>query len=302
MTRDVGTFIAYEAWSPSKTTQELLDRANVILARYEGQGYIMTLRQLHYALNAADPGYYPNRLSSYNRLKGAISKGRMAGMVSWTAIEDLDRNLMGLGTSESPKETLDRAVSSYRRDLWAEQEWRPEIWIEKKAGLGTIAGTCNELRVDYFATKGYNSQSEQWRAAQRMAGYIRKGQRPIIFHIGDHDPSGLDMTRDIRDRFEGFLGVPIIVQRIALNINQVEAMNLAPNPAKDSDARTEDYREEFGDSSWELDALPPEYIRKLIKDSVDRLRDEATWDRSLEREVSEKRQMALIAEQFGEMS
>ena len=76
------------------------------------------------------------------------------------------------------------------------------MWIEKEALIGVIEGVCTELQVPYFACKGYTSQSEMWEAAQRLKRHEKAGKNTVIIHLGDHDPSGLDMTRDIQERLE----------------------------------------------------------------------------------------------------
>lgn len=283
---DQGHFRAYEDIKFQKATLELIGIANQIIDDYERRGYSLTLRQLYYQF--VQRNLLPNKQSSYDRLGKVISNGRLAGLVSWTAIEDRTRNLKGLRTYSHPNQALAAVQESYRRDLWADQEWRPEVWVEKEALVGVIGGICNKLRVDFFACKGYNSQSEQWRAGQRFADYTRRGQRPIVFHLGDHDPSGLDMTRDNRERLTMFAGTPVMVQRLALNMDQIEELQPPPNPAKSNDSRFEAYRMEFGDSSWELDALDVDYIAKLIERNVKTVRDEAAWDESLMRELEEK--------------
>lgn len=294
---DTGHYRSYVDMNLQKGALEVIGVANQIIADYEGRGYSLTLRQLYYQFISRD--LMPNRQSSYDRLGKIISNGRLAGLVSWTAIEDRTRNLKGLQTFRHPNQAIQAAHDSYRRDLWADQEWRPEVWVEKEALVGVIGGICNKLRVDFFACKGYNSQSEQWRAGQRFANYVQKGQRPIVFHLGDHDPSGIDMTRDNHDRLSMFAGTPVIVQRIALNMDQIEELNPPPNPAKSNDSRFESYRELYGDNSWELDALNPDYIAKLISANVKRIRDEAQWDASLLREVEEKDQINHAMEMLG---
>lgn len=298
MTEDRGHYRKYRDINFRAAALEMIDQANKIIAEYEAQNLDLTLRQLYYQF--VGRGLLGNTDKNYKQLQSVISDGRIAGLVSWTAIEDRTRNLMGLDNFSSPGQAINRLARAYRRDLWAEQPWRPEVWVEKEALVGVIQGICNELRVDFFACRGYNSQSEQWRAGQRFARYQMKGQRPIVFHLGDHDPSGLDMTRDNRDRLEMFAGVPVMVQRLALNMKQVEELNPPPNPAKLTDVRAAAYVEEFGDSSWELDALSPTYIRDLIRDAVRRVRDEELWELSLGKEMSEVRLMEQFAEDFGQ--
>jgi hypothetical protein len=196
---------------------------------------------------------------------------------------------MGYETFNGPERAIEwLRDKKYRIDLWADQPVRPEVWVEKAALEGVVGTICGELRVDYFACRGYNSQSEQWRAGRRFARYLGKGQRPMVFHLGDHDPSGIDMTRDNRDRLGLFAGYPVQVVRLALNMDQVERYRPPPNPAKTTDARFADYQQQFGDESWELDALPPETIRDLIKDAVLRVRDENLWDAALKQEAEDK--------------
>jgi len=232
-----------------------------------------------------------NNLKSYSRLGGLINDGRLAGLISWSAIEDRTRNLMGLPSYTSSAAMLRGVQSQFRLDLWEDQPWRPEVWVEKEALADVVGQICAKLRVDFFPCRGYVSQSEQWRAGRRLRNYVLKGQRPIIFHLGDHDPSGIDMTRDNRDRLSLFAGVDITVVRLALNMEQIERYRPPPNPAKVTDSRFEAYQQKYGDESWELDALNPEVIHNLIENNVRRIRDEKLWDAALAREVADKQDL-----------
>lgn len=291
----------YRCYKPKKFTAahlEIIKHTNMIIAEYESKGFALTLRQIYYQFVARD--WMPNKQTEYDRLGSIISEARIAGLVSWTAIEDRNRNLQGLRTFDSPRHAIEDVRKNYHIDKWRDQDWRPEVWVEKAALEGVVGSMCDQLQVDFFACRGYNSQSEQWRAGQRFARYIQKGQRPIVFHLGDHDPSGLDMTRDNRERLSMFAGIPIMVQRLALNMPQIEQYNPPPNPAKSTDTRFREYQIEYAtDSSWELDALDPSVIHKLIEDSVKAVRDETKWNNMLAREVSEKRMLDSIIETLG---
>lgn len=295
---DNGHYRCYTRKTFSADHLKIIKSVNDIIAAYEARGMVLTLRQIFYQfVSRIDPK--ANTEAFYKRLGDIVSQGRIAGLISWTAIEDRNRSLRGVTTYDKPSDILRAAKESYKRDLWADQEWRPEVWIEKAALEGVISTICNRLRVDFFACRGYNSQSEQWRAGQRFADYIRRGQRPIVFHLGDHDPSGLDMTRDNRERLALFAGVPILVQRLALNMNQIEEFRPPPNPAKMTDSRATDYVASWGDKSWELDALDPALIQGLIESAVLQVRDEAKWDAALLREVEEQRLLEEAVELFG---
>lgn len=268
-----------------------------LIDEYDQRGFALTVRQIHYQF--VSRGWAPNTAATYSRLQGLISEGRLAGLLSWTAIEDRNRSLMGHRTYVSPAEAVRAARAEYKIDMWANQEWRPEVWVEKAALEGVVGQIASRLRVDYYACRGYNSQSEQWRAGRRFARRVQEGQRPIVFHLGDHDPSGLDMTRDNRERLSLFAGVPVLVQRLALNMDQVEQYSPPPNYAKPTDSRYEAYQQQYGESSWELDALDPQVIQDLIRDAVDRVRDPVRWDAMLQQETEDLRQLDDVVEVLG---
>lgn len=293
---DKGTYRRYEPEKRlSPDTLEIINRMNKIIEEYEVQGFVMTVRQVFYQMVAR--GYVENSGRMYSRIQGALNTGRMQGLVSWTALEDRGRNLRGLNVYGSVADVLRAAEGDFRLDLWREQQWRPEVWIEKEALVGVIGGICSRLRVDFFACRGYNSQSEQWRAGRRFASRVQKGQRPIVFHLGDHDPSGIDMTRDNRDRLAMFAGVPVTVHRLALNMPQVEEHRPPPNPAKLTDSRAEDYIRRYGEESWELDALDPRYISDLIEQAILRVRDPHLWNAALNRENEQRARLQRIIEE-----
>lgn len=160
-----------------------------------------------------------------------------------------------------------------------------------------IAGICHNLDVPYFACKGYVSQSEMWASAQRLIRYNNNGQQPVIIHMGDHDPSGIDMTRDIIDRQDLFLG-HVKVIRVALNMDQVEEYSPPPNPAKLTDTRASGYVSKYGNESWELDALEPRVLRKLIEDTVLDYRDDEIYQSTLKKEEQYKATLDRIEQNW----
>jgi hypothetical protein len=286
---------------PVRFTAERLERirrAAAIIEDYERRGFAMSLRQLYYQL--VSRGVIPNADREYDRLGSDVTDGRYAGLISWTSIEDRGRNLMGHAYSAGPAAALAAARDSYRTDKWARQPCRVEVWVEKAALEGVVGAICGRLEVDFFSCRGYNSASEQWRAGRRFAGYITKGQRPVVLHLGDHDPSGIDMTRDNSERLSLFAGTPVQVIRIALNMGQVERYRPPPNPAKITDSRFAEYQRSFGDESWEVDALAPEVLQDLIEAAVRGMRVEPLWEEALAQENEDRARMTeLVEESFG---
>ncbi|MFD2839349.1 hypothetical protein ACFSYH_02025 [Populibacterium corticicola] len=257
--------IAYEDWNPSQQSLNIVQIASAICAEYAQQGYDLTLRQLYYQFVARD--YLPNNQRSYKNLGAVIDRARKAGLLDWDYITDRTRNLSGLYTYTDPSDLIEQSVNDYHVDLWQHQDQRIEVWVEKEALAGVIARSALKLGVNYFSCRGYVSQSELHQAALRHRAYEDSGQEVTVIHLGDHDPSGIDMTRDIADRLALF-GASTTVKRIALNRDQIDEFNPPPNPAKLTDSRARNYINEFGKSSWELDALNPDTLAGLIENEI----------------------------------
>jgi hypothetical protein len=291
--------IAYVPKRFSAASMDIIAKANAVCQSYAAQGYDLTLRQLYYQFVSRD--WIANKQSEYKRLGSVINDARLAGLLDWNYIVDRTRNLRDLAHWASPESIIDAVASQYRTDRWADQPKRVEVWIEKDALVGVIEGVCERNDVPFFSCRGYTSQSEVWGAAQRLIDYNRRGQKAIVVHLGDHDPSGIDMTRDINDRLYTF-GADVEVIRIALNMDQVERYDPPPNPAKLTDSRAEGYIARFGDDSWELDALDPATLDTLIEDEILSHRDEGQWDISTRAMEREKELLAAVSQRWDDVA
>ncbi len=285
-------FIQYKSHTFRKQACLIIEQANSIILKYQEQGYDLTLRQLYYQFVARD--IIPNTKKEYDKLGVIISKARLAGLIDWDAIVDLTRTTNQNNHFKSLKDILITAAETYHLNTRADQDIYIEVWVEKEALLGVIEPVCRQLDVLYLACRGYYSQTAMWQAAQRIIG-----KETVILHLGDHDPSGLDMTRDIKDRLALF-GTNAKVERIALNMNQVEQYNPPPNFATLTDTRSSDYIAQYGNRSWELDALEPRVIAGLITDAVDGYTDFDKRQAKIEEESEHKLKLAYIADNWGE--
>ncbi len=288
--------IKYQDINFKPSSLDLIAKANEILAEYDMD---LTLRQLYYQFVSRD--YLPNTSTSYDRLGKVINDARLAGLIDWDRIQDLTRELRGTGVWNTPGEIIGAAARQYRYDTWKTQKHRPEVWVEKDALRTVIERAVSPLNLPFFACRGYVSQSEMWEAAQRMLRWQKAGQQPVIIHLGDHDPSGIDMTRDIKERLALFRAEPI-VKRIALNMDQVRAYAPPPNPAKTTDCRFATYKAVYGDESWELDALEPSVLIEMIQAEIGKLTDKGKMTESEEIQRKHRYLLATTSRHWEEVS
>jgi hypothetical protein len=294
--------IEYKSFRFQERSRKIIEQANQILEEYESQGFVITLRQLYYQF--VSRGLMENKQKNYKQLGSIINDARLAGLVDWSLMEDRTCNLQKLSVWNDPAQIITAVSEQFRLDLWKDQFNYVEVWIEKDALVGVIEGTCNSYRVPFFSCRGFTSQSEMWSAAQRIIEQQQYGHKVNIFHLGDHDPSGIDMSRDIKERLQMFNVDPELFEfkRLALNMPQVRTYNPPPNPAKTTDSRFEGYESIHGKESWELDALEPRVIARLILSAINSRLDPIKWKNAKKKEDEARRQIATVANRWDEVT
>jgi hypothetical protein len=279
-------------------TLDLIETCNEILDDYSQQGFDLSLRQLYYQLVSKD--LIENSQRSYSRLGDVVSDARLAGLLDWDMIVDRGRGTRANTHWRSPSEIVRACANSFRIDKWADQPCHIEVMVEKQALEGVIIPTCRKLDVNFTANKGYSSQSFMYRKGQSLKWLAEDGKDIIILYLGDHDPSGLDMDRDVLERLRLFSGAHLGLTRLALLNAQIQKYNPPPNPAKVTDTRAKKYIAQFGRVSWELDALNPQTLASLIEKAVLSYRDETLWAEAEEREQEMRDGLETMADTYEE--
>ena len=310
----------------------LIDTMEEICSDYETQGYSLSLRQLYYQLVSRN--LVENTERSYKRIGSILSDARIAGLIDWDMIVDRGRETTSNSHWSSPADIVAACASQFRYDLWADQKWRVEVMVEKQALEGVLEPVCSRLDISFTANKGYSSSSAMYEAGKRLAQHLDDGKSICIMYLGDHDPSGIDMTRDVWERLALFSGVGawqadcrsqsfdndcyypggdqslddraqvllfgdfvdrFRVERLALNMDQIRAYGPPPNPAKVTDARAASYIREHGEESWELDALEPSILARLVEDHVAAYVDADLMAAAIDRQDDARADLRMVA-------
>lgn len=313
----------------SQSSEYVIRMSNQILESYKAQGFKLTLRQLYYQFVARDifpedrkwsykngkwvrdPRGTKNADPNYKWLGDIVGDARLAGFMDWDMIEDRGRDAFLPAAWESPAEIVMAAARQFRVNRWEGQENYVEVMVEKDALSGILQPICSQYHVRFTANKGYSSATAMFDAGSRIQDVLtdRDGSanHAHIFYLGDHDPSGIDMTRDITERLVQFSRLDnnddgyeaITIHRIALNYDQVQIWNPPENPAKQTDSRYESYAREFGESSWELDAVEPQTLAGLLRDGITDLIDMEQWKLIAKREEDMRNELIGFAKNYG---
>jgi hypothetical protein len=274
----------YKAFNFKADTLHIIAVVNRMIENYAAQGFTLSVRQIYYQLVARHG--LENTERSYKRIASILNDARLAGYLDWDAIEDRGRDIVMMTRWESGSSIIDACAHGYHMDMWDSQDHRVFVIVEKAALAGVLEGVCRKYDVPLLAARGYPSVSiVREIAVDHIIPALRNGQYVTVLHMGDHDPSGIDMTRDLRERFNMFIKPDVddfdaenfTLERIALEMSQIEELRPPPNPAKTTDSRFRDYRRKFGDESWELDALEPSYIVDLVESNIENFIDDDRW-------------------------
>jgi hypothetical protein len=270
-----------------RKTLDLFAAVNAILGQYDGP---LTLRQVFYRLVAAQQ--LENTRAAYCGLSKHLVNARLAGIVDDSRIVDRVRNTLRVPCWNDLPDFLETVRQSYRREKWTRQPYALEVWCEKDAVAGVLQPVTDRYEVLLFPCRGYDSYSALKDAGER----IRRAGRPtVVLYLGDFDPSGQDMPRDIRDRLTRDFGATFDLRVIALTREQVDEHDLPQNFAKRTDSRAAAFIARHGDIAVELDALPPNVLQALVREHLDQFFDVTAFAEEVAREQDEQERLdALI--------
>jgi hypothetical protein len=246
----------------------------------------MTSRGTFYAASVI--GAVPKTEAGYKKVQKALVKMRLCNVIPWRWITDGTRWRRGAETFDGVEDALHETARLYRRSLWDRAPEIVEIWLEKEALAGVILPVCDRWTVDLMVCKGYPSLSYLAEAAEHARGR-RKPLR--IYYLGDLDPSGKDIPRNIRSRLSEF-SVDYSLIELAVNREQVTAWNLPTRPTKSTDSRAK----EFSGDSVELDAIPADRLRELVDDAINAHVDQHEVEILQSVEEEERRVLLRLAE------
>jgi len=200
---------------------------------------------------------------------------REEGAIPWSWVVDETRSLERVSTWDDPSQYARCVARSYRRDFWAQQPTRCEVWSEKGTVRGVLQPILDELAVGFRVLHGFGSATSIHDAAEDF-----DGRSLTIFYVGDYDPSGLYMSEaDLPSRLERYGGDHVRVERVALTREQVRDLPSFPASDKRGDPRFPWFSTRHGDRCWELDALDPRELRAAVEAAIRWLIEPEAWER-----------------------
>jgi hypothetical protein len=255
--------------SPRKVrgiAQDTRDLRDAILDAFQDTDKPVTVRQMYYLLSVQ--GAVEKTDSGYGRAQRQLLEMRQLGIVPYEWIADITRWMRKPKTYSSVEHALRSTRDFYRRSVWNNLDQYIEVWIEKDALAGVLYPITEQYDVPLMVCRGYSSETFAHSAAENIKDI---GKTAFIYYLGDFDPSGWQMSRNLEKKLKGF-GAKIEFIRLAVNPEQIRAWNLPSRTTKKTDTRCKEFYDTFGKNteSVELDAIPPDDLRELVDDAIER--------------------------------
>lgn len=251
----------------------------------------MTVRQMFYRL--VSDGVIEKSENEYkNTVCRLLTEMRLAREIPFDWIADHTRWQRKSPSYSSIQAALRNTRDTYRRAVWNNQPYRVEVWLEKDALASVLVEETDPWDVPLMVTRGYPSVSYLHGAAVQMASW---GKPALVYYFGDHDPSGVDISRNVEARLREFApDTPIYFERVAVNPEQIESMGLITRPTKTSDSRSKN----FAGESVEVDAIPARQLRAMARECILNCIDE---DALTELRVAEQSEREVFEQLVGSL-
>jgi hypothetical protein len=253
----------------SRAELERLDAALVELVATHSP---ITVRGAFY--QAVGRGLVPkDETKGYRLVQRRLLKLRESGEIPYGWITDGSRTVYGHIRYRSADEFARTVKIRYRQDYWADAEEYVEIWIEKEALAGVVMPVVvNEFGLDLYVTRGFASVTY----LQEAAEHIALEDRPVyVYLFTDYDPAGVNIADKVEEELLDRTGwVDVHVERVAITPEQISYHNLPTRPTKRSKRKgLTRYEASHGAVSVELDAMPPNVLREMVRERIERHMD-----------------------------
>ncbi len=250
----------------------------------------MTVRQVYYRMVSAQ--VIDKTEAQYDTVCRLLTAMRRDREIPYGWLADATRWQRKPRTFSSLPEMLENSQRFYRRAIWDSQKVYVEVWLEKDALSGVLFDVTAEWDVPLMVTRGYPSLSFLHSAAAEIANQDKPCH---LYYFGDHDPSGIDIPRRVLKELQGFApDAEIHFERVAVTRHQIEDYNLTTRPTKKSDSRSKS----FVGESVEVDAIPPNNLRDLVRKCITQHIDHGEHIRLQRVEKAERETLQAIARDY----
>jgi hypothetical protein len=272
------------------TKDEMQIRARFLIDYAKAHGPV-TVRGLYYQAEVAKlPGITKDD-GDYDKIQRQVLELRRAGRMPYSAIADATRWMRKPRSYDGIEDALRSTAATYRKALWADANATVEIWCEKDALAGVILPVTTEYDVPLMVTRGFSSETFCFEAIEAA-----DDDRPyFVYYLGDYDRAGQDAARSLEEKLNRFAaerGITVIFETVAVSPYDIARLGLPTREPKRNSPADRKWPHEY---ACELDAIPPDEMRRIVKRAIERHLPKHQLDIVKVAEASERQALRIFA-------
>jgi hypothetical protein len=272
------------------TKDEMQIRAKFLIDYAKAHGPV-TVRGLYYQAEVAKlPGITKDD-KDYDKIQRQVLLLRRAGEMSYDSIADATRWMRKPRSFDSIEDALQSTAATYRKALWSDANVTVEIWCEKDALAGVIYPVTSKYDVPLMVTRGFSSETFCFEAVEAA-----DDDRPyVVYYLGDYDRAGQDAAKSLKEKLERFAserGIDVIFETLAVTPHDIGRLGLPTREPKRKSPADRKWPHQF---ACELDAIPPDEMRRIVERAIERHLPKAKLDVLKVAEESERQMLRMFA-------
>jgi hypothetical protein len=265
-------------------------------------------RMVHYALLNEPPltharkpsSRYTNSFKCYRSVVELLTRARLTGEVPFAAIHDPTRPVTHWetwpGVGQHVSDGLNGLFSNYARNLMQSQPNHIEIIVEKNTVEPIIRTVASEYTIPITSGRGYSSLPPRYDIFRRFRNSGKS--KLILVFVSDLDPEGENIAesfaRSLRDDF-GLTDDQLHPIKASLTHDQVQRFKLpAGMKAKMGSSRRRQYVEKYGENVWELEALEPLDLQRIVRETIESAIDVDAFNTEVKLEAEDSRYLESL--------
>jgi hypothetical protein len=247
------------------TKEEMAERARFLID-YAAEHGPVTVRGLYYQAEVAGVAGIEKTDAGYGKVQRQVLQLRRTGEMPYEDIADATRWMRKPRSYDGIEDALAATAALYRRNLWSTAPAYLEVWLEKDAIAGVIYPETSAFDVPLMVARGFCSETFAFEAIEQRGD----DRRPYhVIYLGDFDRAGRDAAQSLRRKLIHFAmkkGIEVEFIDLAVTLDQIRTLGLPTRPPK---------RKSPADRAWphpiacELDAVPPDYLRQLVREAIE---------------------------------
>jgi hypothetical protein len=251
-----------------------------------------TTRQIYYVMTGGQLMNVAKDKAGYRRVQSRTLILRRNNIVKAGWIYDATRSSNVAYFDTDAADFIEGYADRFYSDPWAGADYYVEVTTEARGVVGTIGGICDKYRVTYTGAGGFASDALAVDMAERIKA-CAQGRPAILLHIGDYDPSGLGIDRQIERDIRAGLAkrADFKLRRIAVTPEQIASLNLPVKEAKKGTHNPRNMKE-----AVEAESIPAAMLRRILANAIEEYLPKGALEEALALDRQEQKRLLAAAQ------